>query len=304
MLKFPVKYIDSLNIGLIVLTCVMAHIFPYHLLLFSYAILGPAHYLTQISWLHDRRYFANTPLVAPIMGVLSFLLLAMQFHTGDAPQVVPATILSAAVCFAIISVLPTNKLMRRNVIVILGAFLILLVFRPPFIILLITILLPTVLHVFVFTAAFMWLGAIKSGRKTAYLSVFILLGGAGTFLLPSSGYGSAPDLEGLKSFYVVVDFLQKGGLSNSTQTQLFGFLSYAYTYHYLNWFSKAEVIRWNQISPERMKAIGIIYVLALASYACSYALGLLLTYLLSVGHVLLEFPLNLRTFTAIARGKT
>ena len=27
--------------------------------LFAYAFLGPLHYLTEISWLHDRQYFAK-----------------------------------------------------------------------------------------------------------------------------------------------------------------------------------------------------------------------------------------------------
>jgi hypothetical protein len=32
---------------------------PFHVFLAAYAILGPLHYLTEISWLHDRGYFTR-----------------------------------------------------------------------------------------------------------------------------------------------------------------------------------------------------------------------------------------------------
>src|SRR5438045_6620252 len=34
-----------------------AAVAPFHVFLFAYAVLGPLHYLTEISWLHDRNYF-------------------------------------------------------------------------------------------------------------------------------------------------------------------------------------------------------------------------------------------------------
>ena len=49
--------LDAINIGLMLLSCAVAVIIPLELFLFSYAILGPLHYLTEISWLHDRKYF-------------------------------------------------------------------------------------------------------------------------------------------------------------------------------------------------------------------------------------------------------
>ena len=39
-----------------IISCVLAYITPFELFLFSYAVL-PLHYLTEISWLHDRKYF-------------------------------------------------------------------------------------------------------------------------------------------------------------------------------------------------------------------------------------------------------
>ena len=49
--------INYLNIGLMIGACVAAYLFPFELFLFSYAVLGPLHYLTEISWLHERKLF-------------------------------------------------------------------------------------------------------------------------------------------------------------------------------------------------------------------------------------------------------
>lgn len=43
-----------------ILSCGVAFIYPFELFVFSYAVLGPLHYLTEISWLHDRNFFAQS----------------------------------------------------------------------------------------------------------------------------------------------------------------------------------------------------------------------------------------------------
>ena len=43
--------INFLNIGLMLISCVVALYIPFELFLFAYAVLGPARYLTEISWL-------------------------------------------------------------------------------------------------------------------------------------------------------------------------------------------------------------------------------------------------------------
>lgn len=49
--------IDRLNIGLIAVSMLLAVRWPFETLLLAYAVLGPLHYMTEISWLHDRNYF-------------------------------------------------------------------------------------------------------------------------------------------------------------------------------------------------------------------------------------------------------
>lgn len=53
------KTIDLANIALMLISCVAAFVVPFELFLFSYAVLGPLHYLTEITWLHKRDYFTN-----------------------------------------------------------------------------------------------------------------------------------------------------------------------------------------------------------------------------------------------------
>ena len=51
--------IHHLNTGLIIVSCIVAFFIPFELFLFSYGILGPLHYLTEIGWLHKKNYFTK-----------------------------------------------------------------------------------------------------------------------------------------------------------------------------------------------------------------------------------------------------
>jgi len=78
-------------------------------------------------------------------------------------------------------------------------------------------------------------------------------------------------------------------------------IAYAYTYHYLNWFSKTSVIRWHEVSKPRITAIVALWLLSVGLYAVNYRIGVIALYCLSFMHVFLEFPLNHVTFIGIGR---
>ncbi|MCC6181260.1 MAG: hypothetical protein IT237_05450 [Bacteroidia bacterium] len=46
--------INYANIGLMIISAFLAFLLPFELFLFSYAVLGPLHYLTEIGWLHKK----------------------------------------------------------------------------------------------------------------------------------------------------------------------------------------------------------------------------------------------------------
>src|SRR5271167_955741 len=52
---------DAVHLGLMLAALSITYVVPFELLLLSYVMLGPAHYFTEISWLHDRKYFLPDP---------------------------------------------------------------------------------------------------------------------------------------------------------------------------------------------------------------------------------------------------
>ncbi len=80
---------------------------------------------------------------------------------------------------------------------------------------------------------------------------------------------------------------------------LMRFIAFAYTYHYLNWFSKTELIMWHKIPKARFMLVIILWVTSLILYRINYPIGLRWLYFLSFCHVLLEFPLNMVSIAGI-----
>ncbi len=72
-LKLKTKHIDYLNIFLIVLSFLLAVLFPFELFILVYALLGPLHYLTEIRWLHKKEYFSGTKYLIWIFSIFAFI---------------------------------------------------------------------------------------------------------------------------------------------------------------------------------------------------------------------------------------
>jgi hypothetical protein len=79
------------------------------------------------------------------------------------------------------------------------------------------------------------------------------------------------------------------------------FIAFAYTYHYLNWFSKTSIIQWHHIPRARSVAVVLVWLASVALFAYDYRVGLQWLFFLSFTHVALEFPLNHLTFIGIGR---
>ena len=56
------------------LSMLAAFMLPFETFLFAYAFLGPLHYLTEISWLHDRKYFTKGKYDFIVLGLIAFLI--------------------------------------------------------------------------------------------------------------------------------------------------------------------------------------------------------------------------------------
>ncbi|WP_321935485.1 hypothetical protein [Paraburkholderia sp. J8-2] len=289
---------DRLNVALIVLCCLCAHLFPYQTLVGSYAILGPAHYLTEISWLHDRRYFARRRGVLPTMALLALILgLTTVGVVGHQPWYGAAVVLLALVVAAALAISMTAAatLLFGGV-----AMLALPGVQSHAAAVLLAMLVPTFIHVFFLTAAFMLHGARRRKSAAGITSVIVLFAAGASFLLPFVPVAADPagaGIAGFEAFRPVVELLNVSGTSVARITGLVGF---AYLFHYVEWGAKVAVIGWARVPVARMAAMALVWVAVMACYAADFRAGFLLSLYLSQLHVLLEFPLNLKTISGLA----
>ncbi len=396
--------INFSNIGLMLITAVCAYFYPFETFLLAYAYLGPLHYLTEISWLHDRNYFSKGKYDFLILLVVGVLLSLAAFSKDFGVSIdiyeyfVELNLFDKLLVFALFSSI-LFALVKNPVVKIL-AILFLYVFISGWLspanaqdqsdntaIFALTSLVPTLIHVYLFTGLFMLFGALKSRSKSGLWQIvgFVAIPLILVFFLPvnpkkgnlteygknayyaegdgffmtnisimdhfklmdepnltnkqfldsvvnkaSSGYPAdvrSRITDSLKNnlsqayivensgseFYgnpipvryaIPVDtknYFWDSVFFSTVGIMLMRFIAFAYMYHYLNWFSKTEVIRWHKIPKIRLIAIVSIWILASAFYAYDYSLGLSLLFFLSFTHVLLEFPLNIVSIVGIGK---
>ena len=54
---------------------------------------------------------------------------------------------------------------------------------------------------------------------------------------------------------------------------LMRFIAFAYTYHYLNWFSKTSIIRWHEMGGKRLAFIGALWLASIGLYFYDFPLA-------------------------------
>ncbi|MBA3705134.1 MAG: hypothetical protein H0W84_04345 [Bacteroidetes bacterium] len=311
--------INYLNMGLMLISVVAAYILPFEVFLFSYAVLGPLHYLTEISWLEKKNYFVKSKKDIWLFVILVILITSGMFDTTAKTNLFVASFLFSGFVYALI-ILFVEKTGVKLLLVFL-TFMVSVIFNfntyPDFPFMLFAIWLPTIIHVFFFTGAFILLGALKSRSVSGIISLLVFIACAFAFFIympenfgiPISDYGrkAYSYFRVLNtSLYNAVGF---GNLQTNDENLYVGtkavavmrFIAFAYTYHYLNWFSKTTVIKWNQVSKTRLIVIIALWLLAVGLYAFSYEVGFYALFLLSMLHVFFEFPLNHQTFIGIGK---
>lgn len=309
--------INYLNIFLMLISVVAAYIIPFELFLFSYAVLGPLHYLTEISWLEKKNFFVKSKADIWLFVLLVIFITVGIFNRQAKANDFVASFLFLAFVYGLIIVLVDNLIFKIVFAFVAFVFSVVLGFNNfpnlPFI--LFAVWLPTIIHVYVFTGFFMLYGALKAKSSSGIFSVGIFILCAITFFIytpdhvgiPVSVYGQrAYSLFTLlnKSMYEILGY---GTFTMDADTLYFGeksivimrFIAFAYTYHYLNWFSKTTVIKWNDVSKIRMTMIIVLWIASVVLYAYSYKTGFYALFLLSMLHVFLEFPLNHRSFIGV-----
>lgn len=320
------KYaIDYANIGLMILSCLMAFIIPFELFLFSYAVLGPLHYLTEIGWLHQRGYFTKGKYDFVLLIVFGLLFFGIQFGYVDALRGSANKLMIISFLSALVMVTIKDYYLKFALIVVMLFSMIFLKNDASWVYMAFGVFLPTLIHVFLFTAAFMLFGALKSKSLPGVLSVVVLFGCAALLFVvsPDTVYNVSNTVKeswfgggwGFVNLNIaILDWLKvqphmpiESGMGRVEQLVfhsregflLTRFVAFAYTYHYLNWFSKTNVIKWHKVPKNYLIGTVVLWAGAVIVYAIDYGTGLKVLFLLSFLHVLLEFPLNFQSFIGI-----
>jgi hypothetical protein len=308
--------LDWINAGLMLVAWTLALFMPFHLFLFAYAVLGPLHYATEISWLHDRGYFLPEKTSRRWWLILVGMTLAVLVYgfvmTDLLSRPVPPQYEVSMVYLVLITAAVALFVQRPSIAVGLAALALIPIallaqYRAFFVA---AYLLVTIVHVLVFTAAFVLFGALKSRSPSgiASLGVFAvcIVGCLGATLtsvtVPDTvrlAYRSFEPLNLLLS--QLLRFPATSVYDSPGGTAVMRLIAFAYTYHYLNWFSKTSIIGWHHIPRSRAVAIVIAWVAAVCLYAVNFAAGTAVLYAASLLHVLLEFPLNIQTGVGIGR---
>jgi hypothetical protein len=159
------------------------------------------------------------------------------------------------------------------------------------------ILIPTLIHVSLFTLVFMTLGAFRSASRVQALLIVVYLAAIAVILLapPTASIRIASFAQAAKDYFGNVGpaLSRLFGIPGlKLDTRLTSLLAFVYTYHYLNWFIKADIIKWAAIPRARLAAIAALSAASTGLYFYNYEIGLSVLLLISLMHVLLEFPLN------------
>jgi hypothetical protein len=306
--------LNYLNIALMVASAMAAFVWPFEVFLLAYVVLGPLHYLTEISWLHDRRYFlasarAGLPLVllCVVLMVASLASVSPEHKSQLTMFVNYAAFAGAAILLAVASG------GRRTIALAIVAVSFIVVDQSPLCRMFFGVLLPTIVHVLIFTGAFVLLGALRTRSRSALVSLIVMVLCAMNFFVFVPAASHAPS-RWVTEAYAPFEFLNVAliRLFNLTpitsrdalyQTGIgvavMRLIAFAYLYHYLNWFSKTSIIKWNAMPKRRAFAIVAMWMASVALYASGSRIGMTIVISLSFLHGMLELPLDHRTFLSI-----
>jgi len=181
-------------------------------------------------------------------------------------------------------------------------------YKNPTVLIWLGVFLPTIIHVYIFTILFMWFGTKKSGSgwgKANLVSMFLVL----LFIV---GSDLRPKANSIDPFVLDMTIASNFHAVNYTINEMFGlvkdnkmnfyapyiwkaqiFIAFAYTYHYLNWFSKTSIIKWHKIEKRKLTAAIAVWIIAVTLYMVNFRAGSVALFVLSALHVILEFPLNM-----------
>lgn len=308
--------IHHLNTILILVSCLISYVIPFELFLFSYGILGPLHYLTEIGWLHKKQYFTKGKYDFIFLIITCLILVYWNYNPPEIKHhgwVADIILLSLLVSIGLVFI---KDWLYRFILIFISLIFISVANNNSCYFTWIAIFLPTIIHVFVFTWLFMIYGVLKEKSWAGLISIITLIGcGVLIFTFQPAGLGYTVSSYVQNSYamfselnFRLINTFHLGNLTEVSQVfttnigfVMMRFIAFAYTYHYLNWFSKTSVIKWHLVPKKTLIVTLLIWLISISLYIYDYNLGLKVLFLLSFLHVFLEFPLNIVSITGIGK---
>src|SRR4051812_27794590 len=281
---------DALHLGLMLGALAASYLVPFELLLLAYVVLGPAHYFTEISWLHDRSYFLPHRGIAVALAVLAIVAALIDNAAWFGFAMWGALVVCAMLA-------ATRSAAEGTLLFMVAIALAAIMYTGDVSFAVAGILIPTLIHVSLFTLVFMTLGAWRAQSRTQALLIAVYLAAIAAILLapPTAEIRIPSFAQAAKDYFGNVGpaLSRLFGIRGlQLDTRLTSLLAFVYTYHYLNWFIKADVIRWADIPRARLALVAAASAASTALYFYDYAFGFTFLLALSLVHILLEFPLD------------
>ncbi|WP_309642375.1 hypothetical protein [Flavobacterium sp.] len=326
------KETDILNIILIIVSLALAFNVPYGLLIFSYAFLGPLHYLTEINWLKEKRYFIQETkwmwlfIALAVISTIPVILNLDVFSDFNKMPEIKKVKFFIANCFDevfMILILFAIGLIHFKNKIHLSLFLIASIIVSILFLnyltdysMFVVVFVPTLIHVFLFTLLFMIYGTIKSKTTPGIIAIILLLLVPVIIMVSKINpmeYNTVTEFTKdsfRKSSFGSLNFRiaqwlapikpEQFGLLSVLGIKIQIFVAFAYTYHYLNWFSKTSIIRWDKsLTKSKIITILVIWLVSVSIYLYNFKVGFIVLTFLSLIHVFLEFPLNMTSIKVI-----
>jgi len=299
------------NFLALTVSAVAASLAPLQVFIFVYAFVGPMHYLTEIAWLKKKGFYFGGGVVSEqfYVAVAAVLCVAVSadfyIHrglTGYAIGLLIVLSLGALVKnpFVLISTLAAGcvaKFFVHGLVIFVAA------------------ILPTIVHVYVFTMLFMVSGLVRERNQPGlawiklikWTNPFLLLGLPAVILIARWSY-PAPSgywINAEAGFSALHGYLvgllghnlhpDATILADPAAAGVLRLLAFIYLFHYLNWFAKTELLQWHKVSRRSWAWIAMLYSVSVVCYLWNFVVGFYIVNFLSMLHVFLEFPLNWHT---------
>ncbi len=332
MIDVQNKTIDKINVVLIILSLLLAFIIPFKLFLFSYAVLGPLHYLTEIHWLNKKSFFVSQKkwiwvflIFAIIISIPSLLHLHI-FQTINQQPVFQQlnysiTGLTDILLLSIFIFAIGLIFIKRWQYILLFLFLSILSAKlitkyVLFSYILVGLFLPTIIHVYVFTLLFMIMGTLNNKTNFGIIAITLLVVSPfiiyifdidPNFYLTTESSYSINTGRNFRFIQYLTDTFDQVKMSQFAPLTFFSvkiqiFTAFCYTYHYLNWFSKTSIIGWHlNISKSKFTIILSLWLAVIVLFWYDYETAYLALFFLAILHIVLEFPLNITSIKVIVK---